>query len=179
QRRGDAEALGVRTQRVRLGTFAASAAAAGLAGALSADLAGVADPNAFGVFLSLKLFVAVIVGGAALAVGPAAGIGVIALVFVVGNPLADVLHLEAARFDPALAALLVLVALGLGGEGLAPNLLRLPILARRRATEAEAASDGEIAAGGAPLHAADLRKTFGSVVAVDGVTLELDPGRVL
>src|SRR5439155_14802692 len=29
QRRGDAEALGVRTQRVRLGTFAASAAAAG------------------------------------------------------------------------------------------------------------------------------------------------------
>jgi ABC-type branched-subunit amino acid transport system permease subunit len=53
QRRRDAEGLGVRTARLRLGAFVGAAAAGGLIGALGADLAGVADPSAFGIFLSL------------------------------------------------------------------------------------------------------------------------------
>ena len=60
--------------RRRLGAFAATAALAGLAGALAVQLAGVADPDAYDPFLSFKLLVAVLLGGAAATLGPAAGV---------------------------------------------------------------------------------------------------------
>src|SRR5581483_9409759 len=85
QQRSDAEALGVPAARLRLVAFASAAAAGGLVGALSA---GVADPNAFGAFLSLKLFVAVLVGGAAYALGPPVGVSVVVLVLELAHPLA-------------------------------------------------------------------------------------------
>src|SRR5581483_339532 len=133
QRRRDAEALGVRTARLRLGAFVGGAAAGGLAGALAADLAGVADPSSFGIFLSLKLFVAVIVGGAASALGPAAGVAIVVAVFAIAGPITSAIGVEPARFDPALAAVLLLVVLGLGGDGVVPLLARLvPLPTRAR-----------------------------------------------
>jgi branched-chain amino acid transport system permease protein len=44
-----AVSLGVRSDRLLLGAFTASAAIAGLAGSLAVQLAGVTDPNAFGL----------------------------------------------------------------------------------------------------------------------------------
>ena len=70
-------ALGVPVARLRLGAFAASAAIAGLAGALGVELAQVADPSGYGPVLSFKLFVAVILGGAWTPLGPVAGLLVI------------------------------------------------------------------------------------------------------
>ena len=66
--------LGVPVARLRLGAFAASAAIAGLAGALGVELAQVADPSGYGPVLSFKLFVAVILGGAPTPLGPVAGL---------------------------------------------------------------------------------------------------------
>ena len=51
-----AVAVGVPVFRLRLGAFVASAAVAGLAGALTVQLAGVADPTGYGPTLSFKLF---------------------------------------------------------------------------------------------------------------------------
>src|SRR5439155_1775326 len=56
-----AAALGVDRFRVQLGAFTAAAVVGGLAGALAVQLAGVADPTAYGPLLSVDLFVAVVV----------------------------------------------------------------------------------------------------------------------
>jgi len=77
QRRAAALALGVRATRLRLGAFVASAAIGGLAGALSVQLAGIADAAGYGPFLSFKLFASVLLGGMTTAAGGLAGLGVI------------------------------------------------------------------------------------------------------
>jgi len=171
-----ATSLGVRLERRRLGAFAASAAVAGLAGALSVHLQAVADPAGYDPFLSFKLLVAVLVGGAAATLGPATGIVILGLIGLVSGPLARVLQLPLERFDAAVAAVLLVFVLALGGEGVLPRLLQL----LRREERPRRAPASPIAGVPVPeepvLEAADLRKTFGGVVAVDGLSLELRRG---
>jgi branched-chain amino acid transport system permease protein len=171
-----ATSLGVRLERRRLGAFAASAAVAGLAGALSVHLQAVADPAGYDPFLSFKLLVAVLVGGAAATLGPATGIVILGLIGLVSGPLARVLQLPLERFDAAVAAVLLVFVLALGGEGVLPRLLQL----LRREERTRRASALPPAASPVPeepvLEAAGLRKAFGGVVAVDGLSLELRRG---
>jgi branched-chain amino acid transport system permease protein len=178
-----AAALGVATARRRLGAFVASAAIGGLAGGLAVQLAGVADAGEYGPYLSFRLFVAVLIGGAASALGPAAGIAGLALVTGGAGLLGSVENVEAARFDPMLAALLLLAVLALGGEGIVPLLRSLD----RRPRHAFERTDSTLAAKARHTHArADrpvlvaesLTKRFGSVVAANDVSLELTPGEV-
>jgi branched-chain amino acid transport system permease protein len=171
-----ATSLGVRLERRRLGAFAASAAVAGLAGALSVHLQAVADPSAYDPFLSFKLLVAVLVGGAAATLGPATGVVVLGLIGLLSGPLARALQLPLERFDAAVAALLLVFVLALGGEGLLPRLLeRLSRDERPRrfpaSPPAPATGPGEPA-----LEARGLRKAYGGVVAVDDLSLELRRG---
>ena len=128
-----AVALGVAAARRRLGAFVASAAIGGLAGALSVDLAGVADPLPL---RSLPLVRAVRRGRdrrrgvRARAGGRRRGAG--SWSTAAGGVLADVEGVQAVRFEPMLfAALLLLTVLGLGGVGAVPGLRRA--LARPRA----------------------------------------------
>jgi len=172
-----ATSLGVPLERRRLGAFAASSAVAGLAGALSVHLQAVADPAAYDPFLSFKLLVAVLLGGAAATLGPATGVVVLGLIGLLSGPLARVLQLPLERFDAAVAALLLVFVLALGGEGLLPRLLawlrpdgqppRVPV----PGPPASAAQPAE-----AMLSASGLRKAFGGVVAVDELSLELRRG---
>jgi branched-chain amino acid transport system permease protein len=170
-----ATSLGVRLERRRLGAFAATAGIAGLAGALSVQLHAVADPMAYDPFLSFKLLVAVLLGGAAATLGPATGIVALGLIGLASGPLARLLNLPLERFDTAVAAILLVFVLALGGHGIVPWLLRrLRDEPRRRQLPA-----GHLppARGGSALHAEGLRKTFGGVVALDGLSLEVAPGR--
>ena len=112
-----ATSLGVRLARRRLGAFTATAAIAGLAGGLSVQLAAVADPVSYDPFLSFKLLVAVLLGGAAATLGPAAGVLVLGLISLVAGPLARALQLPLERFDAAVAALLLVFVLAFGGQG--------------------------------------------------------------
>ena len=175
-----ATSLGVGLASRRLAAFAATATLAGLAGALAVQLQAVADPNAYDPFLSFKLLVAVLLGGAAATLGPAAGIGVLGMISLVSGPFARLLHLPLERFDTAVAAILLVFVLALGGEGIVPW-----VLARLRSKERPKRSPAVPAAPAAPaappprepvLRAAGLRKTFGGVVAVDGLALELARG---
>jgi branched-chain amino acid transport system ATP-binding protein/branched-chain amino acid transport system permease protein len=172
-----ATSLGVPLERRRLGAFAASSAVAGLAGALSVHLQAVADPAAYDPFLSFKLLVAVLLGGAAATLGPATGVVVLGLIGLLSGPLARVLQLPLERFDAAVAALLLVFVLALGGEGLLPRLLaRLrpdERPQRRRAPRPPAPAGGPAEP---VLSARGLRKAFGGVVAVDGLSLELRRG---
>jgi branched-chain amino acid transport system permease protein len=177
-----ATSLGVPLARRRLGAFAASAFVAGLAGALSVQLAAVADPAAYDPFLSFKLLVAVLLGGAAATLGPAAGVAALGLIGLVSDPLARVLQLPLERFDTAVAAILLVFVLALGGGGIAPWLE--PYLARLRRRPPAARLGPHYAVvrdspAGAVLSAADLRKSFGGVVALDGVSFELARGEIV
>ena len=174
---GLATSLGVRLERRRLGAFTASAAIAGLAGGLAVQLQAVADPASYDPFLSFKLLVAVLLGGAAATLGPATGVTLLGLIGLVSGPLARALQLPLERFDTAVAALLLVFVLALGGRGVLPWVLR-----RIRGDERPDRPPGPRPARGTPgprepvLGASGLRKAFGGVVAVDGLSLELSRG---
>jgi branched-chain amino acid transport system ATP-binding protein/branched-chain amino acid transport system permease protein len=172
-----ATALGVRLERPRLAAFGAAAAVAGLAGALSVQLHAVADPVAYDPFLSFKLLVAVLLGGAAATLGPAAGVAALGLIGLASGPLARVLNLPLERFDTAVAAILLVFVLALGGEGIVPWLLRATGRLRRRTSERATAAYLKLGRRGAPLRAEGLRKAYGGVLALDGLSLELVPGQ--
>jgi len=171
-----ATSLGVRLERRRLGAFAATSAIAGLAGALVVQLQAVADPASYDPFLSFKLLVAVLLGGAAVTLGPAAGVVLLGLIGLLSGPLARALQLPLERFDTAVAALLLVFVLAFGGQGVLPWALRL---LRREAPRRRAPAVTTTPAPGPSepvLQARALRKSFGGVVAVDGLSLELRRG---
>ncbi|TML33452.1 MAG: ATP-binding cassette domain-containing protein [Actinobacteria bacterium] len=176
-----ATSLGVPLGRRRLGAFVASAFVAGLAGALSVQLAAVADPAAYDPFLSFKLLVAVLLGGAAATLGPAAGVAALGLIGLVSDPLARALQLPLERFDTAVAAILLVFVLALGGGGIVPWLRRFFPLQRRTARAGLVAERRERAqaSAGPVLQALELRKAFGGVVALDGLSLELARGETV
>jgi ABC-type branched-subunit amino acid transport system ATPase component/ABC-type branched-subunit amino acid transport system permease subunit len=173
-----ATSLGVRLATRRLAAFTTTAAIAGLVGALSVQLQAVADPASYDPFLSFKLLVAVLLGGAAATLGPAAGVVVLGLIGLASGPLARVLHLPLERFDTAVAAVLLVFVLALGGDGIVSWLARL----RRRPLDRAPRNQvpkrylKKPGAREPVLRASGLTKTFGGVVAVDSLSLELTPG---
>jgi len=171
-----ATSLGVRLAWRRLGAFAATAAIAGLAGGLSVQLQAVADPVAYDPFLSFKLLVAVLLGGAVATLGPAVGVIVLGLLSLASGPLARALQLPLERFDAAVAALLLVFVLAFGGQGVLPWALRRlrpeSPPKRSRATPPPAVPGPSEPV----LQAHNLRKAYGGVVAVDDLSLELRRG---
>ena len=116
--------LGVPRERLLLGAFAASAAVGGLAGSLAVQLAGVSDPNEFGPFTAFKLLVAVLLGGAAFAGSGPVGILVVGGIALVVRAWSAAGGHASAQLEPLLAAILLLLVLGLGSDGLLPALSR-------------------------------------------------------
>ena len=171
-----AVSLGVRLERRRLAALAFSAAVAGLAGGLSVQLSAVADPAAYDPFLSFKLLVAVLLGGAAATLGPAVGVALLGLIGLVSGPLARLLQLPLERFDAAVAALLLVFVLAFGGQGLLPWALGYLRREERPGRPAAASPPSAPVPNEPVLTAHGLRKAFGGVVAVDGFELELRRG---
>jgi ABC-type branched-subunit amino acid transport system ATPase component len=175
--------LGADRAKLRTGAIVASAAIGGLAGALAVQLAGIADPTTYGPLLSVKLFVAVIIGGAAFTAGPVVGAATLALVGPAAHGLGHLAGIEPARFEPLVAAALLLVALVAGGQGILPRLRSLLV---RGATSA--ASSGaprisvsttiEVRPGPTVLDARSVAKSFGGLRALDGVDISVRAGSV-
>jgi branched-chain amino acid transport system permease protein len=171
-----ATSLGVRLAWRRLGAFSATAAIAGLAGGLSVQLQAVADPVSYDPFLSFKLLVAVLLGGAAATLGPAVGVIVLGLIGLAAGPLARALQLPFERFDTAVAALLLVFVLAFGGQGVLPwvlGRLRREAPPQRRPARPPPAEPGS---NEPVLNATGLRKAYGGVIAVDDFSLELRRG---
>ena len=178
QHRGAAAALGVPMERLRVGAFAASAFVGGLAGGLAVQLEIVADPTAYGPLLSFELLVAVLVGGAAAALGPSVGVIVLGLIALAARALGAVAGVSASRFQPMLEALLLLAVLTTGGHAIVPGAIRTARRFRRapwRPAHRSAAAPPRLRE---HLRAEGLAKRFGPVSAVDGVSFELRPGTV-
>ena len=171
-----AAALGVPRGAARTRAFALSAALAGLSGALAVHLALVADPAAYGPLLSFQLLVACLVGGAASPVGPVVGIALVGLMGPAGEALGRVTGAETARFGAMLSALLLVAVLASGTGGIVPAIeTRLRARSRRAASEAPAERH---ARAGERLTAQGLVKRVGEHVALAGLDLDLEPGRI-
>ncbi len=173
--------LGVPVARLRLGAFAASAAIAGIAGALGVELAQVADPSGYGPILSFTLFVAVILGGARTAFGPVVGLLVISAFSNGAEQVGAVRGLPPGRLDEMLTGYGLLLVLGLGGLGLVPGIrgwwtrYRRPSRISAPAARAEPPASVERPS---PLAVRGLSKRFESLVALDDLDLDLRPGEV-
>ena len=173
--------LGVAVARSRLGVFTASATIAGLAGALGVELAQVADPSSYGPVLSFELFVAVILGGARLPLGPVVGLAVISGFRHLAGEIGGLRGLPPGRLEEMLTGYGMLLVLGLGGAGLLPA-ARLwwrskipPKHAPQRAAQERAVSPIDHPE---PLEARGVTKRFGSLLALDDLDLDLQPGKV-
>jgi branched-chain amino acid transport system permease protein len=178
--RAAAEAAGVPVARLRVSVCGFAGLLAGLAGGLSVDLAGVADPSAYGPSLSLKLLLAVLIGGAARALGGPLGIALLGLVTLIGANAGSFSQELAVRLQTVLAAVVVLLLLPDDPEGLIPALERR--LPARRAPIAAASAVGVPSPSPprdpATLQATGLVKRYGAMTVLDGLDLELEPGTV-
>jgi branched-chain amino acid transport system permease protein len=180
-----ARTLGVKATHLQRGAFAVAAALGGLAGALGVQLAGVADTTAYGTLLSVELFVAVLLGGEGTVFGPLLGATVLAVIPRVAGGLGSAAGIAAERFEPVLAAAILLVALIVGRGGLL-GLLHTLRGRRQPATAVpteEASRRGEPGPGKVPpaplvLEAEGLAKRFQGLAALDGVSVRLARGEV-
>jgi len=168
-REAAAAGCGIPVQRLRVTAFAVSGAAAGLAGALGVELAGIGDPSQYGPYLSFKLFVVVLVGGAVAPLGATAGVIVLGVLSIAAEAIGSVENVAHARSHALLAAIMLLGVVSLGWDGL----LR-PVRRRFRADGAPPV-DGARRRG---LTARHLIKRYGVVTAADDVSLALEPGSV-
>ena len=173
--------LGLPVARVRLGVFTGSATIAGLAGALGVELAQVADPSSYGPVLSFELFVAVILGGARMPLGPVVGLTVISGFKHLSEQIGGLRGLPPGRLEEMLTGYGMLLVLGLGGAGLLPAARlwwrsRIPPkhAARRTRSESPLPPVGHAE----PLQARGVSKRFGSLIALDDLDLDLEPGNV-
>lgn len=106
-------ANGIDVPRVKLATFAVSAAFAGIGGAMYAIGEGNVVPDKFGVEDSIYLLVAVVIGGAATLWGPA--LGAIVIVFLADLVPENLQPLSRLFQGLALIALIVVAPGGLAG----------------------------------------------------------------
>ena len=166
--------LGAPRERLLLGAFAASAAVGGLAGSLAVQLSGVSDPNEFGPFTAFKLLVAVLLGGAAFAGAGPVGILVVGGIALLVRAWSAAGGHASAQLEPLLAAMALLLVLGLGSEGLLPAATRL-VERYRPGTRAPRDASGRLIRRRRPaeLRACGLRKSFGGVQALAGFDLHV------
>ena len=164
-----ARALGVPVERLRAQATAAAGGAAGIAGALAVQLAAVADPASYGSYLSFRLFVVVLLGGALTALGAPVGMLVLGVLSLAADAIGSLENVSSARSHTLLASVMLLAILSLGWNGIVR-----PGRRARRAT-GRTTPDRRTPHG---LAAAGLEKRFGPLTAVDDVSLTVEPGTI-
>jgi len=169
EREPAAVALRVPVARLRTIATCASGAVAGLAGALAVHLAGVGDPSTYGPFLSFKLFVVVLIGGALSALGAVVGVLVLGVLSAAADVIGSLEHVAAARAHTLLAAVMLLGVVSLGWEG---------IVRPGRRVRRSHAGPGPDESSPSSLRARGLGKRYGDVVAADDVSLDVEAGRI-
>jgi branched-chain amino acid transport system permease protein len=120
-----AEATGIDVPQFKTRTFAASAMVTGVAGSLGAIVVGFVSPDSFTLFLSITLFVGLVVGGQATIAGPIFGGLFIAFLPNVAEQVSKAA--PGAIYGVVLIAFMLLLPSGIAG-----GLGRLRLFARQR-----------------------------------------------
>jgi ABC-type branched-subunit amino acid transport system ATPase component len=133
------------------------------------QLAGIGDPSQYGPFLSFRLFVVVLVGGALSPLGPPVGMLVLGLLSLAADAVGRLENIAAARAHTLLTAIMLLGIISLGWEGIVRPGQRV----RRGASGA-----GPARTPAATLVASGLGKSFDNLIAADDVALTVAPGLI-
>ena len=163
--------LGLDTRRYTLMAFAIGSSLGGLSGALFASLVQFIEPSSFGLQRSFDLLLMVIVGGSGYFMGPFVG----ALIAVL---LPEWMRMTEGYYLIIYAAL-VMVMMAFcpyGVLGMVDRALKRGGEARIRRRRPCTGGDQSMTA---VLEVSNLRKTFGGITAVDGVSFEVRDGEIL
>jgi branched-chain amino acid transport system permease protein len=169
-----ASSTGISVFRMKLSAYAIGALPAGIAGTLFANLDQYLSPESFGFALAVSILAASILGGSASVYGALVGAVILQL-----GPLQST---EFEQYALIVYGLLLLVCGVLLSTGIAGIVGRLRRRVERRwlTPESPPPYEGTLLPDldGARLSVDGLSKSFGGLVALDGVTLEARPGEV-
>ena len=166
--------LGVPVARRRRTVLAVAGALVALAGAGDLVLLGLVEPSDVSPLVSLQLFVAVLVGGAARWWGPVLGVALLTALPPVADGLARAAGLDAERSRGVLTAVLLLAVVALRG----PLTRRLARPGAAPGPTAPPPHAGAAHPGPTVLQRSDVSVRFGGVTALDGASIALRAGEV-
>ncbi|MGE5087830.1 MAG: ATP-binding cassette domain-containing protein, partial [Candidatus Levyibacteriota bacterium] len=177
-----AEAFGVDAARLKIVAFVYAALLACVSGWLYAHLQRFVNPTPFGIGQGIEYLFMAVVGGAGSVWGAIVGASLITVLKQVLQDVLPALLGRSGNFENVVFGVLIIVLLQFAREGLWPWIARL--LPRRPSPPvaggtALPARTREAAAGGALLELRSLRKTFGGLVAVNGLSFDIREGEIL
>ncbi len=178
-----AETFGANSMRYRLLAFTMAAVLAALSGWLYAHVQRFVNPTPFGVHMSIEYLFMTVIGGSAHVLGSVLGA---ALVVLVKQELQDTLRPifgATTRLEMLVFAGVMLLVLWRARTGLLPLLMsffprldgspRAPVAAEPNVLRPQPPR------GSLVLGASNMRRTFGGLVAVDDVDIEVRGGEIL
>jgi ABC-type branched-subunit amino acid transport system ATPase component/ABC-type branched-subunit amino acid transport system permease subunit len=170
-----AEATGISKPRMLVAIFLLAGALAAIAGGLFASLQTYITPDAFTFDLSVLFFIAILIGGRGSILGPMLGTIILTILPEIAAPLA--------AWSTFLYAVLLLVIVLVMPGGIAALLdfrNRRPLASNRAIVPRPAALGGIVrnSAGNRTLRLRGIALSFGNVRAIDGLDLDVEPGRI-
>jgi branched-chain amino acid transport system permease protein len=170
-----AEATGISKPRMLIAIFLLAGALAAIAGGLFASLQTYITPDAFTFDLSILFFIAILIGGRGSILGPLLGTIILTILPEIAAPLA--------AWSTFLYAVLLLVIVLVMPGGIAALLdfrNRRP-LASNRVIVPRPAALAEVmrrTGGNRTLNLHGITLSFGNVLAIDGLDLDVRPGQI-
>ncbi|HEU0146509.1 MAG TPA: ATP-binding cassette domain-containing protein, partial [Bradyrhizobium sp.] len=166
---------GISKPALLIAIFLLAGACAGVAGGLFASLQTYITPDAFTFDLSVLFFIAILIGGRGSILGPLLGTIILTILPEVAAPLA-----AWSTFLYAVLLLLIVLVMPGGIAALLDFSNRRP-LAANRAILPRPSALAEIMrgkTGGKPLSLRGIALSFGNVRAIDGLDLDVAPGKI-
>lgn len=171
-----AEACGISKSHLLIPVFILAGALAAFSGGLFAGLQTYVTPDAFTFELSLLFFISILIGGRGSIYGPMIGTIILVILPEIAAPLA-----AWSTFLYAFLLLVIVLAMPGGIAVLLDFNNRRPLAKHRTVapeTQMLAALNPHKRSSNNSLTLQDIVLTFGSVRAIDGVTLEVKPGKI-
>ena len=171
-----AEACGISKSHLLIPVFILAGALAAFSGGLFAGLQTYVTPDAFTFELSLLFFISILIGGRGSIYGPMIGTIILVILPEIAAPLA-----AWSTFLYAFLLLVIVLAMP-GGIAVLLDFNNRRPLAKHRTVAPEtgmlAALNPHSLSNNNSLSLKDIVLTFGSVRAIDGVTLDVKPGKI-
>jgi branched-chain amino acid transport system permease protein len=170
-----AEATGISKPKMLMSIFLLAGALAAVAGGLFASLQTYITPDAFTFDLSVLFFIAILIGGRGSIMGPLLGTVILTILPEIAAPLA-----AWSTFLYAVLLLVIVLAMPGGIAALLDFRNRRPLPSNRTIVPRPAALADIVrkSAGGKTLSLRAIALSFGNVRAIDGLDLDVQPGRI-